>query len=290
MAAVALALSGFSQDKAPADEAAWRACQGSAPADFTSGYSARGDAGPQLDVYLPRTEALPANRRPPVLLLVHGGGWTGGSREALAPQARYFASLGWVCVNADYRLAGAAGATLQEAQDDVRAAWAWIRAESGRRNWDAGRIVVLGESAGGQLACALGVLPPEPERWRARALVLVNPVLDLTTLDWTKSLPGLREAGPYNAAAPGSHPAWRWSPCFHLTAAAPPMLLLQGRKDVTVPVDQAERFAAKAREVGARVELVVLDEAAHAFLLADYSSAEVIRASLRRIAVFLEKQ
>jgi acetyl esterase/lipase len=225
----------------------------------------------------------------PVLILVHGGGWSRGTRDALAPHARYFAARGWVCVNISYRLTSEPGITLNEAQADVRAALAWVRSEAEKRGWDPARICALGESAGGQLVCALGLLPPEPEKWRVHSLVLVNPVLDLTTLSWALNTQGLREAGPVNPATAASHPAGMASPLFHLTRDEPPILLLHGRKDVTVPVAQAEAFAARAKTVGASVELVVLEDSAHAFLLRELGRPEEIRAALRRIADFLPR-
>ncbi len=192
-------------------------------------------------------------------------------------------------MNISYRLTSEPGVTLNEAQADVRAALAWVRAEAEKRGWDPARICALGESAGGQLVCALGLLPPEPERWRVHSLVLVNPVLDLTTLSWALNTQGLKEAGPVNPATAAQHPAGLASPLFHLTHDTPPILLLQGRKDVTVPVAQAEVFAARGKAVGASVELVVMENSAHAFLLRDFGRPDEIRAALRQIADFLPR-
>ena len=277
---------GFAQSNPLREKEAWDAfAQTSSPAE-TVHYLSRGTEKQELEIYLPSGAAKTTKARP-VLLLVHGGGWSGGAREALAPHARYFAALGWVCVNISYRLTSKPGVTLMKAADDVRAAFDWVRAEAPRRGWDPNRISAFGESAGGQLACALGVLPPEAKRWRAHALVLINPVLDLTTLNWALSVPGVREGGPIDPATIATHPAWTVSPLFHLTADSPPMLLLHGRKDVTVPVAQTEAFAAAAKKAGAKVELVVLENAAHAFLLHGYGEPDTMRLALRHAAQFL---
>lgn len=275
----------FGQGSA-AEEMAWSAFTRARPPESTVKYAANGSENQALEIYSPPATAGSGERRP-VLLLVHGGGWSGGSREALAPHARYFAARGWVCVNISYRLTSEPGVTLTEAQADVRAALAWVRAQAATRGWDPARISALGESAGGQLVCALGLLPPEPEQWRVNSLVLVNPVLDLTTLSWTLNTPGLREAGPVNPASAAQHPAGLASPLFHLTRDAPPILLLHGRKDVSVPIAQAEAFAARAKAVGAKVELVVFENSAHAFLLREYGQPDEIRTVLKRIADFL---
>jgi acetyl esterase/lipase len=273
----------------PGEKEAWSAfLQDSSPAE-TVRYLPGGTENQSLEIFLPASTAKSGGKKP-VLLLVHGGGWSGGARDALAPHARYFAALGWVAVNISYRLTSEPGVTVQKSADDVRAAFDWVKQEAPRRGWDAGRISAFGESAGGQLVCALGVLPPDPQRWRAHSLVLINPVLDLTTLSWSLNTPGVSEGGPVNPANPAAfakHPARAVSPLFHLTADSPPMLVLHGRKDTSVPIAQAEAFAAAAKKTGARVELVVLENMAHAFLLRQWGDPETMRSALKRVAEFL---
>ncbi|MEO6873444.1 MAG: alpha/beta hydrolase [Opitutaceae bacterium] len=267
----------------PSEEAAWLAFTRPQPPEATFKYVANGSENQELEIYAP-AGLRPAGKLSPVLILVHGGGWTRGTREALAPHARYLAARGWVCVNISYRLTSEPGITLVDAQADVRAALDWVRAQAAERSWDPQRISALGESAGGQLVCALGMLPPDPNRWRVHSLVLFNPVLDLTTLKWALATPGVR--GPGKSA----HDSAEWaSPLFHLTSAAPPILLLHGRKDATVPIAQAEAFAARANSVGAKVDLIVVENAAHAFLLQGYGKPDEIRAALGQIADFLGK-
>ena len=83
------------------------------------------------------------------------------------------------------------------------------------------------------------------------------------------------------------HPIRAVSPLFHVTAESPPMLVLHGRKDTSVPIAQAEAFAAAAKKSGARVELVVFDTMAHAFLLRQYGDPETMRTAMKRVAQFL---
>jgi acetyl esterase len=270
-----------------AESSAWAAfAEKSAPVS-TERYGSA-DALQELDIYPAAASNVgKTSSAKPILLLVHGGGWGGGTRDALAPHARYFAALGWTCVNISYRLTSLPNVTLMTAQEDVRAAYDWIRAQAPKRGWDADHIVVLGESAGGQLACALGVLPPDPQRWQPHSLVLVNPVLDLTTLSWALNQPGLREAGAFDPAAGAKHPASLVSPLFQLTRNSPPTLIIHGREDSVVPFSQAEAYAARAKATGAKVELVALDKTNHAFFLSEFGSPDAIHATLQRIAQFL---
>jgi len=245
------------------EEEAWRAFSAPDSRPIERVRTADAATAPEVGIVVPDR---PRSKTPPVLILVHGGGWYSGSIDVLAPHARYFAALGWVCVSVSYRLTSTPGVTVMDGQQDVRSALTWVRRVASVRGWDGERICALGESAGGQLVCALGILPPEPDHWRVRALVLVNPVLDLTTLPWALQQPGLREAGPYNSADHEHHQAWKSSAMFHLTADTPRTLVVHGRNDVTVPFAQAEAFVARAKQVGAKVDLIVPENAAHAFL------------------------
>ena len=270
----------------PSDQPAWAAFTQKAAPPTTERYGSA-NALQELEIYPARPSAGSAGRPTPVLMLVHGGGWGGGTRDALAPHARYFAALGWTTVNISYRLTSLPGVTLMDAQEDARAAFDWIRTHASQRGWDAKRVIVLGESAGGQLACAMGVLPPDAPRWQPQALVLINPVLDLTSLPWALNQPGLREAGPFNSAAADKHPAYAVSPLFHVTKNSPRTLLIHGRDDSVVPFAQAESYAGPAKTAGAKVELVALEKTGHAFILNEFGSPEAIRATLQRIAQFL---
>lgn len=266
--------------------AAWAAFSQPSKPTSTERYLSPSHALQELDVYAASAAAANPRRKTPVIVLVHGGGWERESRGLLAPHARYFAALGWTSVNISYRLTSLPGVTIVNAQEDVRAAFDWVRAQADRRGWDAQRIVVIGESAGGQLACAIGILPPDPEKWRPHSLVLVNPVLDLTSLRWALNQPGIRESGAFDPTAAEKHPAYRVSPLFHLRANSPPTLLVHGRGDDVVPFSQAESYAARARSLGAKVELVGLENTGHAFLLPQFGSP-AIAPTLQRIAEFL---
>ncbi|HMB74699.1 MAG TPA: alpha/beta hydrolase, partial [Gammaproteobacteria bacterium] len=82
----------------------------------------------------------------PVVIVFHGGGLTGGSKDATADSADYFASLGFVGINSNYRLAPAhpwpAGPT------DVGLAVTWLSDNVAQYGGDPERIFVLGISSG----------------------------------------------------------------------------------------------------------------------------------------------
>jgi acetyl esterase/lipase len=99
----------------------------------------------------------------PVVMLTHGGGFSGGDKGYTVSQGNFypdmataFASNGFVVFSINYRLwPGCSGSCTQEldmAVEDVMTALGWIRAHSAYYGIDATRVLIGGDSAGGGLA------------------------------------------------------------------------------------------------------------------------------------------
>ena len=120
----------------------------------------------------------------PVIVFFFGGGWNGGSVNAFARQAEYFASRGLVCARADYRIKTKDGVTPDKCVEDARSAIRWVRANSAELGIDPQKLITAGRSAGGHLA-ACAIIPESVEAKDAdlsistnpQAMVLFNPVL-----------------------------------------------------------------------------------------------------------------
>lgn len=113
----------------------------------------------------------PDGRRPGVFL-VHGGWWSQGDKSDLTPIARRYAALGYAVFNVNYRLSGTARWPAQ--RNDVLDAIDKARANPARYRFDPSRYVVIGFSAGGHLAAAVGVLNARPPG--LRGVVGLSPV------------------------------------------------------------------------------------------------------------------
>lgn len=133
----------------------------------------RTEGGVPLRIYRAAGTASSA----PVVLFMHGGGWVLGDLDMHDHVCRRLArGTGIIVVSIDYRLAPehpfpAAVVDCVEALD-------WVVAHAGDLGADAGRIVALGSSAGGNLAAALALHEKATGTDRLALQVLAYPVLD----------------------------------------------------------------------------------------------------------------
>ncbi|WP_310740624.1 alpha/beta hydrolase [Microbispora sp. H10885] len=96
----------------------------------------------------------PTGPRRPAVFVIHGGWWSGGDKKYMTSVTRYYVQQGYTVVNLDYRLSGDAPWPAQ--RTDVLSAVAAVRRHPALFNTDPGRYVLLGFSAGGHLAAAVG--------------------------------------------------------------------------------------------------------------------------------------
>jgi acetyl esterase/lipase len=130
--------------------------QGTKPAELrTLTYASRGGADLVLDLYLP---AKPIRQPIPVIVFLHGGGWSGGTRTTGPDFKRYFAQDGFATASIEYRLTPAI--TFPANVEDARTAVRWLKANAATHGLAADRICLWGSSAGGHLAAVAGLGPP----------------------------------------------------------------------------------------------------------------------------------
>jgi hypothetical protein len=105
----------------------------------------------RLDLARPRDGDGPY----PAVVILFGGGWISGSRTGMRERIEYLASHGYVAVAPDYRLAPQHPfpAAVADARECVR----WLRRHADEYDVDPDRIGAVGYSAGGHLACMLGL-------------------------------------------------------------------------------------------------------------------------------------
>ncbi len=110
------------------------------------------DRQQQLDFYPPAN----GNRRAPLIVFVHGGGWKRGSKDNADGnwKAPHYTASNYAYASINYRLVPEA--TVEQQGADVAAALRYLIDNAGRLGFDPGRIVLMGHSAGAHLVALVG--------------------------------------------------------------------------------------------------------------------------------------
>ncbi|KAF9190505.1 hypothetical protein BGZ51_008544 [Haplosporangium sp. Z 767] len=106
-----------------------------------------------LDVYQPNT--IEGGDERPVLMYIHGGGWTSGTKSLPGTLLTEMISHEWIVVSIDYRLVTKAGYPTQ--LEDCKRALRWVKDEIRIFGGNPNNIIVAGDSAGGHLAALLAL-------------------------------------------------------------------------------------------------------------------------------------
>ena len=213
---------------------------------------------------------VPANAsRAPLLLFIHGGGWSiGDKRTGAGVKAAHFTAQGWAFASVNYRLVPQASVEQQAA--DIASAIAFARIHAAEQGLDPDRIVLMGHSAGAHLAALVGTDP----RYLKAAGVPMSAVRGIVLLDGAAydiarqmARPGNPVSAIYDAAF-GDDKARQdmLSPTLH--AAAPNvanwLILPINRRDDSKA--QSEALAAALRPAGASARVVPVPGESHSTL------------------------
>jgi alpha-L-fucosidase 2 len=205
-----------------------------------------------MDAWLPNLSTAT-----PAVMLVHGGGWEAGDKVTyITPLFEPLAKAGLAWFSIDYRLTPAV--RNAEQVDDLRRAVAFVRQNANRFRIDPDRIVLVGESASGQLVSLLAA-----EDSRLAGVISFYGVYDFLPFAKTltsRSLP-TRLFGITTRDAAADALMRRYSPIAHVRRDMPPLLLIHGTADELWEQGQAMDRALTA--AGAPHELYALANAPH---------------------------
>lgn len=195
-----------------------------------------------LDAYV-----QPGGGPRPGVVVVHGGGWTRGSRAAFTGQFLELltrAGYNWVAI--DYRLGGLAG--IEQALEDVQAAIQFVRCHARELNIDPARVVLWGEDTGAQLAAVL----TSYGRSTVKAMVLVGGIYDVPDA----------AASPAGQGSP-TELVQRASPLQRVRRGMPSTLIVHGAVDSEAPLTQAKRYCTELHAVRVACDLIEVEGASH---------------------------
>lgn len=235
----------------------------------------------RLHLFQPPVEVAASGLRPAIVFFF-GGGWVSGTPAQFHPHAAYFASRGMVAISAAYRVRNRHNTTPFESVADAKSAIRWVRQHADSLGVDPDKIVAAGGSAGGHIAAATGVISGHEDGADdlsissvPAAMILFNPVLDLTPDRWKDRFP---DQSPRPI-----------SPIHNVESVHPPTLIFHGTSDATVPIEQAQRFCAAMTNTGNVCRLMRFDGMDHAFFNFGRHGNKPYRATVHAADAFLNE-
>jgi acetyl esterase len=221
-------------------------------------------------VYRPRVD-----RALPTMVYFHGGGWVWASVDTHDRLVREYCAAGDVAaVSVDYALSPEA--KFPQALEECIAVLRWIAAHGAEWGLDTSRLLVGGDSAGGNLALATALLARDTGGPALRGILTAYPVSD-SALD----TPSYQEFGDGSCGLSRDRMAFYWSVYVPHAAdrlhplAAPLRADLRGLPPVLVHLaeldvlrSEGEALVGRLREAGVAVETEIFPGVVHGFLRA----------------------
>ena len=206
--------------------------------------------------------AIPGIR--PCLVVVHGGSWKRGDNSEIAAVNNYFANAGYQVATVNYRLAPKFHSPAP--QNDVHAAFTWLRQHATELKIDTTNFVLMGRSAGGQIVLTMAYSGNENGVKGVAAFYGPNDMLwsyehpdNMLIMD--SKLVQRDFLGGSPTEVPERYIAE--SPYLHITPQIVPTLLVHGTIDAHVHYEQTARLAKKLDEYKVKNLLLTLPWATH---------------------------
>lgn len=216
----------------------------------------------QLDLYLPQNAA-----NIPMVLFVHGGYWTSGDRNYVAPATGLYGSVGRALAGRgigvavmSYRLVPEA--TVEQQIQDVRSAFVWLRAHAAEHGGNPARVFLMGHSAGAHLVNmltsdrtyleAVGMSPKD-----IRGTITLSGIVDLVHMRDANDA-DFNERVTFRVFGTEEAALVRYTPGTHVGSDTPPFLILLGENDFPYLFPETEAAVAKLRGFGHAPEYAVV--------------------------------
>jgi len=213
----------------------------------------------------------------PAAILVHGGGFDGGSRATnMAPTFQPLADAGFAWFSIDYRMGP--DFAFPQAKEDVDTAIKWVKANARTYKVDVSKIVLSGESAGGYLVNYAAT--HETPDTRVAAVVDIYGPVDYERIARQR----MEYPARFNMASINGHKAtgggiWFFgvqgydeasfaklkeiSPIHAVHKGMPPFLAIHGTRDDQVPYEQSTIMCDAMHRVGAMCDIVTVEAGGH---------------------------
>lgn len=242
-----------------------------------------------LDLYYPKGES---DKALPLVVYTHGGGWAAGSKDAakrgsMQKVVEGLTANGFCFASVEYRLYKKGGnITIKDCVTDCKDAIRFLAKNHEEYRIDPNQIFTFGDSAGGQIAQMLLLTLPEllpgDESLQEQSYKTIAGVSWYGPCDFEKTelfnhdgREGFRDRFGPRILKPDHNPEKKlelyreMSPINYLSGESPALLMIQGDGDTTIPVHHAHHMKARAEEISAPVEILIIKNAGHNWRMAD---------------------
>ncbi len=269
------------------------------------------EQGPlKLDLHYPAEPKAGATF--PLVLFTHGGGWVTGTKAIGDRGVRFMGvkalnAEGFCVASVDYRLCNKEGNIIvRDCVVDAKDALRFLAKNAGQFSLDAEHVFTWGDSAGGHLAQMLLLSPPDSfpgdpaladAKYRLIAGVSWYGPCDFekTALFIPPGGSGVGDRFGSRILKPGAAEQTRLaayrevSPVNYLRLDSPPLLMMQGEKDPTIPVQHAHFMKERADAVKASVETFIVQNSGHNWREFGGSLSPTLEEIMTKTAEFMKK-
>jgi len=227
----------------------------------------------KLDLLLPQK----FTGRLPVILWIHGGGWTieelNKTDHMPKKQFSELVCEGFIIASVEYTLAQQE--PFPQMIKDLKTAVRFLRANADKYGIDPSRVGCWGESAGGHLSSLLavshGVAEFEGEEWEAyssdiQACIVWYGPNDMVEAVFSRPAHNFIWETVYGKPIEEKRELiWASSPQKYAVLPQPPILMVQGALDETVFPSQSTNFCKALTDAGNKAEVYMVADAGHGF-------------------------
>lgn len=227
----------------------------------------------RLDIFL---SEIP---RAPIIVFIHGGGWSASSKEDRSFPADVFCAAGAIWISLEYPLAPKA--RLDEIVESVRCGIAWVYKNAASFGGDPARIYLCGNSAGGHLAgMALAT------DWEVQGLPR-DLIKGVTTISGVFQMVPIMRSPANDWLKLDIDTAVRNSPIFDLPDHPCPLICAVGTDEPPEFIEQSQVFASAWRCKGYPSLFLPMEGRNHFSIIAELGKAEspLVQALLKQVGL-----
>lgn len=236
-----------------------------------------------LDFYFPDKDS---SNKKPVVIYTHGGGWAAGSKHGAGNASfnevhKELLKQGFCVAAVNYRLVNKGStSTMRDCVIDAKDAIRFLSAHCKELGIDPLRFYSFGDSAGGHIAQMLLLSPPDtltgdPElakvpykmvagvSWYGPCDFEDEQLFNHDDRAGFRDRFGARILGADSKAEDKLKLYREMSPINYVTPKSPPLLMMQGDQDTTIPVKHAYHMQKKAEALKAPIEIMIVKHAGH---------------------------